>query len=242
MPTPELSDAASPFPQGESTRPPGEMTNPKLGATLRADYEALRNDVQQATDLATDFQAQLAGKSNELAHLKRVFEKTTEDLIQLQASITELREERHRLANEAMRATALERRVNVITADRDRLHGELQILKQSATGSSEETARRLRDRDAQVAQLSTEVESLRQRLAFVARNPTAPPQAPLPRGVAPEIKAAVAAMADHFEELMRLVYPESATSPAPAAAVRPTAPTAKPAPDGDDFIDISFSA
>lgn len=217
------------------------MTDPKLGATLRADYEALRNDVQQANELASDFQRELAGKSNELAHLKRVFEKTQEDLTQLQTSITALREERHRLANEAMRAVALERRVTVITADRDRLHGELEMLRQSGATSGDDIARRLRDRDTQVAQLLSEVDSLRQRLAFAPASAAPTPAArPVPPKVSPEIKAAIATMADAFEELMHLVHPNAVAAPARRSEQRPTPRTA--IPETEEFIDISFSA
>jgi septal ring factor EnvC (AmiA/AmiB activator) len=106
------------------------LTNPNLSAKLRADCEALQNDVQQARELAADFQRQLAGKSNEFAALKRVFQETRVHLEKLEQGIKELREERHRLANEAMRAIAFERQV----ADRDaqigRLTQELDALKQ----------------------------------------------------------------------------------------------------------------
>ena len=84
------------------------LTDPNLTAKLRADYEALQNDVQQARELAADFQRQLAGKSNEFAALKRVFQETRSHLERLEVGIRELREERHRLASEAMRAAALD--------------------------------------------------------------------------------------------------------------------------------------
>src|SRR4051812_17316931 len=115
--TPQLEPAdpapASVAPTAAVTVP--EMVNPKLSANLRADYDALRNDVQQANELAADFQKKLAGKSNEFAILKQVFEKACEDLGRLQAGISELREERHRLANEAMRATALQMKLTKVT-------------------------------------------------------------------------------------------------------------------------------
>src|SRR4051812_31662973 len=86
-------------------RPPADVApkpaavNPVLSATLSADYEALQNDMEQAKDLAADFQRQLAGKSNEFAQLKQLFEKTSADLAHLQEGIVELRAERHRFAN-----------------------------------------------------------------------------------------------------------------------------------------------
>ena len=95
-----------------------------LGSSVAADLEAVRNDMEQARELAAEYQRELAGKSNELAALKQLFEKTREHLIQLQTSITKLRDERHRLANEAMRAEALQRKLEQVTAERDLLRAE----------------------------------------------------------------------------------------------------------------------
>ena len=100
-----------------------------VGPSASVEVEALLNDMEQARGLAADYQRALAGKSNEFAELKQVFEKTQRDLAHLQGSVTELREERHRLANEAMRAAALELRVERITNDRDQLRAELEALK-----------------------------------------------------------------------------------------------------------------
>src|SRR5260221_4843532 len=97
-----------------------ELVDPQITASLRADYEALRNDVQQANELAAHFQRDLAGKSNEFAQLKQLFDKTSADLTHLQTAIAALREERHRLANAAMRATALQAKLTTTTAERDR--------------------------------------------------------------------------------------------------------------------------
>lgn len=82
--------------------------NSALGATLTAEYEAVRNDLVQAQELAAAYQRQLAEKSNDLADLKSLLERTQRDLQLLQDTIHELRTERHRLANEALRVTALE--------------------------------------------------------------------------------------------------------------------------------------
>jgi chromosome segregation ATPase len=106
------------------------LTDPNLSAKLRADCAALQNDVQQARELAADFQRQLAGKSNEFAALKRVFQETRIHLEKLEQGIKELREERHRLANEAMRAIAFERQVQDKDAQIARLTQELEALKQ----------------------------------------------------------------------------------------------------------------
>src|SRR4051812_1147730 len=100
---------------------PKPAVNPNLSANLSADYEALQNDMQQAKELAADFQRQLAGKSNEFAQLKQLFDKATTDLNHLQEGIVELRAERHRLANESMRATAFQLKLAQVTGERDRL-------------------------------------------------------------------------------------------------------------------------
>src|ERR1700679_2816127 len=105
--------------------PPQSLLNPNLSGTLTADYAALENDLVQAQDLAADFQRQLAGKSNDHAQLKQILEKTQADLAHLQGGIEELRAERHRLANEAMRATAFEMKVAKLTGERDRLRIDL---------------------------------------------------------------------------------------------------------------------
>jgi chromosome segregation ATPase len=96
----------------------------RLGPGVAADLDAIVNDMEQAQHLAAEYQRELAGKSNELATLKQLFEKTRQHLIQLQTSVTKLRDKRHRLANEAMRAEALQRKLDVATAERDRLKDE----------------------------------------------------------------------------------------------------------------------
>ena len=105
--------------------------NPNLTAALRLEYDALVNDMRRAQDLCAEFQRQLDGKSHEVEEFKYLFAKTQSDLFQLQDSITELREERHRLANEAMRATALSRKLVAITRERDRLVAELAFSKKA---------------------------------------------------------------------------------------------------------------
>jgi chromosome segregation ATPase len=96
-------------------------TDPKLSGNLAADYVALQNDLQQARLLATDYQNQLCDKTNEFAGLKFVLEKTSADLERLQEHILALREERHSLANKAMRAVALEAKVAALTDELKRL-------------------------------------------------------------------------------------------------------------------------
>jgi septal ring factor EnvC (AmiA/AmiB activator) len=166
----------------QSTSSPVLLTNPKLTATLRADYEALQNDVLQANEMAADFQRQLAGKSNEFAELKQLFEKTQNDLVQFQENVLELRKERHRLANEALRTLAYEIRLKDMTVERDRLQSELDAVRHGLAGEVHEAGHGSHARTAQVAKLILEMETLKQPLApsnsapgIIAR-PTANPE------------------------------------------------------------------
>ena len=198
----------------ESAQSPAPLTNPGLSATLRAEYEALQNDVEQAHELASEFQRQLAGKSNEVAEFKQLFEKTQKDLTRLQASITELREERHRLANEAMRAAAFERRLTEMTADRDRLIKELELAKQTASKS-----------DAHIARLSTQLTELRE----TTPAPRAPAPVHLPGGNTASVKVVLSDMWRTLEHLQKILDPCGA----------PANPKAQSAP-AEEFIDIAF--
>lgn len=191
------------------------LTNRGLSANLLADYEALQNDVRQARELAGDFQRQLAGKSNEVAGLKQVFDKTTRDLSHLEVGIRELREERHRLANEAMRAIALEHRMGRLTAERDQLRVEIQMF---------------RDRDIEFAHLKVEVASLKEQLEV--RRPAV--IAPIPMLEQTAVKAALAEVSAAVHRLMTLTGSGAPMSAPP----RPTPPP--PVSTDEGFIDISF--
>jgi hypothetical protein len=109
--------------------PPAAPTNPQLTSRLKADYEAVRNDLDQAQSLAQDFQAQLAGKTNEVAHFKALLEKSKTDLERLESNVVELRQERHRLANMAMRSMAFEEDAKRAVLERDQLRAELETLR-----------------------------------------------------------------------------------------------------------------
>ena len=185
--SPEPSDQ----PPGTPAPSPG-MVNPKTTPNLLADYEALMNDLQQANGLAADFQRQLAGKSNECAQFKQVFEKTCKDLAHLQTSIAALREERHRLANEAMMVTALKLKYNKVAAERDAMRLELE----AARSTGEETARALRARDQQVAELTLKVVTLKEVLVEAQQRTDA---AAPPRPAARAPKTASGARADYHE-------------------------------------------
>ena len=141
-----------------------KLVNPNLTGSLMADHAALQNDLVQAQELAADFQRQLAGKSNEHAQLKQILEKTQADLAHFQEGIVELRAERHRLANEAMRATAFQAKLAMVTSERDRLRVDLEVVRVALTRSANETATILHERDRRIAELAVEVVMLRQEL------------------------------------------------------------------------------
>ena len=216
--------AASSAPVGSARSE--SLTNPNLSSTLSADYEALRNDLEQANELAADFQRQLAGKSNEFAHMKQVFEKTQTDLAQFQTSIVELRQERHRLANEAMRAVAFEMRLKDMTAERDRLLAELESARENL-GHAKQTEHRAKAPDALIARLTAKVESLKDQLAAARRAGGA---VPAPVGEDPELKSIVESMSDSMERLRELIDLK------PSASKRQR----RGEPDPEDHIDITF--
>jgi hypothetical protein len=109
----------------KARRENAETHTASLGPVAAAALAAIQNDMDQARELAAVYQKELAGKSNELAALKQLFERTREHLIQLQLSLTKLREDRHRLANESMRADALQRKLEKMTIERDILQRKL---------------------------------------------------------------------------------------------------------------------
>lgn len=107
--------------------------SPSLGLTLQAETAALRNDLDQATHLAAEYQRRLSSKNNDFAALKMTLEKALADLDAMQNTIGELRAERHRFANEAMRAIALERRLQKVAAERDLFRAELEEYRRRCT-------------------------------------------------------------------------------------------------------------
>ncbi|MEP6673329.1 MAG: hypothetical protein ABJF10_29530 [Chthoniobacter sp.] len=138
--------------------------NPNLTGSLAADHVALQNDLVQAQELAADFQRQLAGKSNEYAQLKQILEKTEKDLAHFNEGIVELRAERHRLANEAMRAVAFQAKLAKVTSERDRLRIDLEVIRHALAQKGEDMEMKLRDRDRHIAELVVEMVGLRQAL------------------------------------------------------------------------------
>jgi len=186
-PQPEPAAGASPRVDDASA---ARLVNPNLSGALTADYAALQNDLVQAQELAADFQRQLAGKSNEHAQLKQIFEKTQADLAHLQEGIIELRAERHRLANEAMRATAFQAKLAKVTAERDRLRIDLEVLLKTLAKMGDEMTIAMRDRDRRIAELVVEMVGLRQALAEAKGGASLPatsaPAAGAPANTPPE--------------------------------------------------------
>ncbi|MDR3402301.1 MAG: hypothetical protein P4L99_07360 [Chthoniobacter sp.] len=140
------------------------LVNPNLTGSLAADHVALQNDLVQAQELAADFQRQLAGKSNEYAQLKQILEKTEKDLAHFNEGIVELRAERHRLANEAMRAVAFQSKLAKVTSERDRLRIDLEVIRHALAQKGDELETKLRERDRRIAELVVEMVGLRQAL------------------------------------------------------------------------------
>ncbi len=109
---------------------------PSLGILLQAETAALRNDLDQATQLAAEYQRRLSSKNNDFAGLKMALEKALADLDAMQSSIGVLRAERHQFANDAMRAVALELRVQKIATERDHFCRELDEQQRRCTCDS----------------------------------------------------------------------------------------------------------
>jgi len=148
------------------------MVNPNLSSALRADYDALQGDLREATELASDFQKQLSGKSKELAHLRFLFDQTRAHLAHMQDGIAAMRQERHRLANEAMRAMALDALLKRMTAERDRLRTELDGVLEGLADEAAAKVLRFDERDARIAELTVQVVTLKQELAEARRSST----------------------------------------------------------------------
>ena len=208
--------------------------NQNLSASLRADFEALQNDFEQANAMSLDLQSQLAGKSNEFAQLKHVFEKTHRNLTQLQTDIAELREERHRLANEAMKVSALEMVLQRTVEDRDQ-------FKAAVEKTTIERDAAIAERNAQATQIAT----LAAELEAANEKPVGGRQ----RGGRVSNPRAAVLLSDisRSVEQLRLVMgvQEKEEVPSPFVHAGPgPAPTPKPPtppPAGDEFIRIAFS-
>jgi chromosome segregation ATPase len=161
------------------------MPNPpvkqSLGAALSENYDALQDDLRQANELAAGLEAQLAGKSKEVMHLKFLFEQTKAHLGHLQDSIVAMRKERHKLANDSMRVTGFELMLARVTAERDRLKKELEGVLEGLAVENAQKGLRFDKRDHQIAELTFELMGLRQELSDLRRmHPRQAPVAPAP--------------------------------------------------------------
>ena len=147
---------------------PNPIVNPKISRSLGADYEALKNDLDQAIEFTTDLQREVAVSKNDAAHFKQLFTKTQTDLARLQESIGALRQERHGLANDVMRGRGAEHMLKAVTEERDDLRksiAEMQKREEEALElvrkREEEAVELVRKRDVQVAELTMQVAMLK---------------------------------------------------------------------------------
>lgn len=189
----EKSHAAAPFPAQRS-----------LTAALVEDGDAVHEDLRLANEVAAQLETRLAGKSKELMHLKFLLEQTKASFGHMQDSVAAMRKERHKLANDAMRAQGLEMmlaRVTAelarVTAERDRGKNELEgILEGLAAEKAEQAHQGLRfdKRDHRIAELTFELMQARQEVAGLRRaiaHPAPAAAAPPPDPCAPEPRLAV---------------------------------------------------
>lgn len=162
---------------------PEQPINPSLSVALREGGDAVQDDLRQAKEFATHLEAQLVGKSKELMHLKFLLEQTKNHFGHLQDSVAAMRAERHKLANEAMRAQALDMALARVTAERDRLKTELDgVLAGLAADKAEQERQGLRfdKRDHRIAELTFEVMNLRAEAAELRRTRAIPKSVPQP--------------------------------------------------------------
>lgn len=166
--SPQQPDAAS--------NPP---LNPNLGAALRAGGEVVQDDLRQAKELTAELEGLLAGKSKELLHLKFLLEQTKAHFGHMQDSVAAMRAERHKLANEAMKAQGLEIVLARTMAERDRLKSELEGVLEGLAAENTQKELRFDKRDKMIAELTFDLIKLRQEVEELRRtNPPPPPVQP----------------------------------------------------------------
>jgi len=155
--------------QPEESHAPGAAPATRtLSSALTESGDAVQEDLRQANELAAKLEAQLAGKSKELLHLKFLLEQMKSNFGHLQDSVVLMRKERHKLANDCMRAQGLEIMVTRLTAERDRLKNELDgVLEGLAAEHAEKAQQALRfdKRDHMIAELTFELITLRKEVA-----------------------------------------------------------------------------
>lgn len=112
---------------------PPRRTNAGLTAKLLADQAALANDLAQAQEIASDFRRVASDKTNEVAHLKGLLEQLKNDFGRYEKHTAELRAERHDLANEVMKLTALHMQAGKTA---DKLRTENAALREQLAGQA----------------------------------------------------------------------------------------------------------
>jgi hypothetical protein len=194
-----------PLPAQEAA-PPAASASPSLGSIVGENCDAVQDDVQQARQVAADLEKQLAGKSREMLHLKYLFDRTKDHLNHLQDNITQLRKERHKLANDAMRAPGLEMMLARVTAERDRLKSELEAVLRGLATENHGKELRFDKRDKMIAELTLDLMKARKEAEDLRRinvrpgtgnSQAAPPPDPA-KAVEPE-RIVMAAMPDDVE-------------------------------------------
>lgn len=141
-----------------------------LGAALQEDSAAVLGDLQKATEVVAHLPSDSVSQTRLITHLKRLLQESSARFGHLQESITALRKERHRLANEAMRWQGLEIMMKRITAERDQLKAERDgILQALADEAAKKHALRFDPRDVQVVELTVQAVNLKRELAETQR-------------------------------------------------------------------------
>ena len=166
-------------PPDQAPNPPIEAPAPRpLTAALVAAGDAVHDELQEANQLAADLDAQLAGKSKEVLHLKFVLDRTKAHFGHLQDSVAALRKERHQLANDVMKAQGLAFMLSDVTTDRDRLKFELNAALQSLAAQNAQSTATVAQRDQTIAELTFELVKLRRESGDLRRtNPDSAPSA-----------------------------------------------------------------
>ncbi len=185
----ESSDIPPPS-SGEIPRDAAAANSPapqaprSIGVELSENYDVVCEDLRLANELTANLEQQLAGKSKELLHLKFLFEQTKAHMGHLQDGIAAMRKERHKLANDSMRAMGLEIMVKRLTAERDRYKTELESLLENLAAEKSRQALSFDKRDHQIAELTFELIHARQELEDLRRmnpRPAPPPPPAAPR-------------------------------------------------------------
>lgn len=149
-----------------------------LGATLEEDCAAVQEDFRQM-----NLGMQLAEKTTEVRHLKFLLDQMKAHVRHMQDGIVAMRKERHVLANSVLRAPAMDAmlarmtaerdRVTAererMTAERDRLKNELGSVLAGLCVENAENPLRFDKRDKQIADLTFELVTLKQKHADLHR-------------------------------------------------------------------------